>query len=52
MIFNMNPSPKYDLIRVNGKLTFDNTTDTHLKAKHIFIRAGELHVGSEEYPYT
>jgi len=52
MIFNMNPSPKYNLVRVNGKLSFDNTTDCHLKAKHIFIRAGELHVGSEEYPYT
>jgi transcriptional/translational regulatory protein YebC/TACO1 len=51
MIFNLNPSPKYTLIRVNGKLTFDNTTDTHLRAKHIFIRAGELHIGSEEYPY-
>lgn len=46
----MNPSPKYGLVRVNGRLTFDNTTDTHLKAKHIFIRAGELHIGSEEYP--
>jgi hypothetical protein len=52
MIFNLNPSPKFDLVRVNGKLTFDNTTDTHLRAKHIFIRAGELHVGSEEYPYA
>ena len=51
MIFNMNPSPKYRLIRVNGKLTFENTTDTHLKCKHLFIRAGELHIGSEEYPY-
>jgi len=51
MIFNMNPSPVYKMVRVNGKLTFDNTTDTHFKAKHIFIRAGELHIGSEEYPY-
>ena len=52
MVFNLNSSsPVYKLVRVNGKLIFDNTTDTHLKAKHIFIRAGELHVGSAEYPY-
>lgn len=50
MIFNLNPSPVYTLVRVNGKLTFENKTDTHLKCKHLFIRAGELHVGSEEYP--
>lgn len=50
MIFNLNPSPTYRLIRVNGKLTFENTTDTHLKCKHLFIRAGELHIGSAEYP--
>lgn len=50
MVFNMNPSPIYKLIRVNGKLIFDNTTDTHLNCKHLFIRAGELHIGSQEYP--
>jgi len=50
MVFNLNPSPVYKLIRVNGKLTFENTTDTHLKAKHLFVRAGELHIGYEEYP--
>jgi hypothetical protein len=52
MVFNLNSSsPVYKLIRVNGILTFDNTTDTHMKAKHLFIRAGELHIGSREYPY-
>ena len=50
MVFNLNPSPKFKLLRVNGRLTFENTTDTHLKCKHLFIRAGELHIGSEEYP--
>ena len=50
MIFNMNPSPVYRLVRVNGNLTFDNTTDTHFKCKHLFIRAGEVHIGSEDYP--
>lgn len=52
MVFNMNPSPIYKLVRVNGNLTFDNTTDTHFRAKHLFIRAGELHIGSREHPYT
>lgn len=51
MIFNLNPSPIYKLVRVNGKLTFDPDKDTYLKAKHIFIRAGSLHIGSEEKPY-
>lgn len=50
MVFNLNPSPVYKLVRVNGNLTFENTTDTHLRAKHIFIRAGQMHIGSKEYP--
>lgn len=50
MVFDMNPSPIYQLIRVNGKLTFDDSKDTHLKCKHLFIRTGELHIGSEEKP--
>jgi len=47
----MKESPVYKLVRVNGNLTFDNFTDTHLRVKHLFIRAGQLHIGSEEYPY-
>jgi hypothetical protein len=50
MVFNLNPSPVFKLLRVNGKLTFENRTDTHLRVKHLFIRAGELHIGSKEYP--
>ena len=50
MIFNMNPSPIYKLIRVNGNLTFDDKADTHLRCKHLFIRAGELHIGTAEKP--
>ena len=36
---------------MNGRLTFKNTTDIHLQAVKIFVRAGELHIGSEEYPF-
>jgi len=50
MVFNLNPSPVYKLIRVNGNLTFENSTDTHLKCKHLFVRAGELNIGTPEYP--
>jgi len=44
-------TPKVKLLRINGRLTFLNTTNIHLQAKHIFIRAGELHIGSAEYPF-
>jgi hypothetical protein len=50
MVYNLKESPIYKLVRVNGNLTFDNTTDTHMRVKHLFIRAGELHIGSKEYP--
>lgn len=50
MVFDMEESPIYKLLRINGNLTFKNTTNTHLRAKHIFIRAGELSIGSPEYP--
>jgi hypothetical protein len=50
MVFDMNPSPIYKLIRVNGNLTFSQSKDTQLRAKHIFIRAGELNIGTKELP--
>jgi hypothetical protein len=50
MVFNMNPSPVYNLIRVNGNFTFAPNVTTHLRAKHIFIRAGELNIGTKEFP--
>jgi hypothetical protein len=53
MIYDLDyPSPVYKLIRINGWVTFSDEFDTHLNAKHIFIRAGQLHIGSEEIPYT
>ena len=51
MVFDLVDSPIYKLIRVNGILTFKNDTDHHLHCKHLFIRAGELHIGSQEYPF-
>jgi hypothetical protein len=53
MVYDLEESPIYKLIRVNGILTFKNDSNTtlHLRAKHIFVRAGELHIGSKEYPF-
>lgn len=45
-------TPIYRLIRVNGRLTFKNDLqNTTLHAKHIFIRAGELHIGNKTNPF-
>lgn len=56
MVFDLNDSsPYYNRITINGKLTFKNDStnnDTiHLKANHIFIRAGELHIGSKNHTF-
>jgi hypothetical protein len=51
MIFDLEESPLYKVVQINGLLTFKNDSDRHLHAEHIFIRAGELHIGSEEYPF-
>jgi len=53
MIYDLEESPIFKLIRINGRLTFKNDTEKllHLRAKHIFIRAGELHIGSKESPF-
>jgi len=51
MIMDLEETPVYGLVRVNGKLTFKNDIDIKFRAKHIFVRAGELHIGSEETPY-
>jgi hypothetical protein len=52
MILDIEETPVFELIRINGVLTFSNETDIHLRAKHIFIRAGELHIGNETHPYN
>jgi len=44
-------SPKLRLVRVNGILNFKTDIDIEFNAKHIFIRAGELHIGSKANPY-
>jgi hypothetical protein len=51
MILDIEETPILELVRINGILSFGNETDVHLRAKHVFIRAGELHIGNETHPY-
>jgi len=52
MVFDLEDSPKFKVLQINGILTFSNVSNCHLHAEHIFVRAGELHIGSAEYPMT
>jgi len=51
MTMDIEDTPVFRLVRVNGLLNFKRGMDHTFRAKHIFIRAGELHVGSKEDPY-
>jgi hypothetical protein len=53
MIYDLDEeSPIYRLIRVNGRVTFKNDMkNVTLHAKHIFVRAGELHIGNKTHPF-
>ena len=51
MIMDLKTTPNYRLVRVNGILSFKTDIDIEFSARHIFIRAGELHIGTKENPY-
>jgi hypothetical protein len=51
VIFDLAESPIFKLIYINGRLTFKEDQDCHLKAKHIFIRAGKFLIGNETHPF-
>ena len=45
-------SPIYRLIRVNSRLTFKNDLkNVTFNVKHMFVRAGELHIGNKTNPF-
>jgi hypothetical protein len=46
MIMDLPVTPKFKVIQINGILNFKKDIDIHLKAEHIFVRAGELIIGS------
>jgi hypothetical protein len=46
-------TPVLNLVIVNGRLSFhdDPAKKIHLHAKQVYVRAGELLIGSEAEPY-
>jgi len=47
-------TPELNLVVVNGRLSFLDRTDMTpviLKAKQVYVRAGELLIGEESMPY-
>lgn len=55
IIYDLEDSPVFDVVTVNGRLSFLDDKDylpkLNLNAKHIFVRAGELLIGSADAPY-
>ena len=51
MIFDIEESPIINTLEINGRLTFKAKSNLHLRAKHIFVRAGELIIGNETAPF-
>ena len=43
--------PKLTSIEINGKLTFQPGEDRALNAYKIWVRAGEMWIGTEEEPF-
>jgi len=51
MTMDLPVSPLLKMVVINGILNFKPDIDIHFKAKHIFIRAGELNIGTKTHPY-
>lgn len=53
MILDLEETPYLKSLTINGRLTFLDFQEQpiHLKAESIFVRAGELHIGSQEVPF-
>jgi len=65
MILDLTETPILAMLQVNGRLTFideevainqegrttSDITDITLHAYHVFVRAGELNIGTEEKPF-
>ena len=50
MILDVN-TPNLTKLTINGRLTFLNTTNITMTAQIIFVYAGELIIGSKDYPF-
>lgn len=51
MVMDLEETPILGYVEINGILTFSNDSAHNFRAKIITIRAGELHIGSADYPY-
>jgi cell migration-inducing and hyaluronan-binding protein len=52
ILFDLEESPILKQIEINGRLTFKpSMPKLHLRARYIFVRMGELLIGSEETPF-
>jgi hypothetical protein len=53
MIYDVEESPILKMVRINGRLSFknDSSTPLNLRAKHIYVRAGELIIGTKDLPF-
>ena len=47
VLYDLEESPIYGYVQINGRVTFKpDAPKLHLRAKYIFVRAGELHIGN------
>ena len=51
MTYDLQQSPVYNMLTINGRLKFSDQFDQTLNAKVIFVREGELLIGDEQNPY-
>jgi hypothetical protein len=52
MLFDIDQTPILNMVTINGRLRFEDALqDLHLRAKYIFVRSGELIIGSEDRAY-
>jgi hypothetical protein len=53
MLLDIEETPVFHSLSINGRLSFiQNDMDIHLRSEKIFVRAGELFIGSDEEPFT
>ena len=51
-VFDLENSPVYDYVQINGRVTFkQDAPKLNLTANYIFVRAGELIIGNATNPY-
>lgn len=51
-VFDLEESPIYTYIQINGRVTFkEDAPKLHMRAKYVFVRAGELFIGNKTHPF-